>query len=175
MPPWLRVKGEVLNQGDLLRDIAVPTVHSSFPNHDENGNIPLDVGQANIIILSQSCDLEQRKVPTVVVAQTYTLDEFEGVNPAFKVKGKWREVVRGRVEALHLLPPIEAPDDPRSWILVDFRMIFGLPVGYVGRFADAAGERWRLQPPFVECLSQAFGRFFMRVALPTDPPKDFSK
>jgi hypothetical protein len=175
MAPWLRVKGEVLNQGDLLRDIAVPSVQSSFPDQDENGDIPLNVGQANIIVMSQSCDLEHKKVPTVVVAQTYTLDEFEEVNPAYKVKGRWTEVVRGRVEALHLLPPTESPGDPRSWILVDFRMIFSLPVGYVARFAGAARERWRLQSPFVECLSQAFGRFFMRVALPTNPPKDFSK
>lgn len=60
-------------------------------------------------------------------------------------------------------------------MLVDFRMIFSLPLGYVARFAVDAGDRWRLQSPFVECLSQAFGRFFMRVALPTNPPNDFSK
>jgi len=174
MAPWLRVKSEVLNQGDLLRDIAVPSVQSTFPNPDEDGNVPLNVGQANIIVLSQSCDLEQNKVPTVIGARTFTLDEFEGVNPAYKSKGRWTEVARGRVEALHLLPPTEL-DDPRSWILVDFRMIFSLPVGYVARFADEAGDRWRLQSPYLECLSQAFGRFFMRVALPTSPPKDFSK
>src|SRR5262245_23034349 len=138
MAPWLRVKGEVLNQGDLLRDIAVPSVQTSFPDHDENGNIPLNVGQANIIVLSQSCDLEQKKVPSVVVAQTYTIDEFEVVNPAYNTKGRWTEVARGRVEALHLLPPTESPDDPRSWVLVDFRVIFSLPVGYVARFADKA-------------------------------------
>ena len=57
MAPWLRVKSEVLNQGDLLRDIAVPSVQSTFPNPDEDGNVPLNVGQANIIVLSQSCDL----------------------------------------------------------------------------------------------------------------------
>ena len=42
---------------DLLRDIAVPSVQSTFPNPDEDGNVPLNVGQANIIVLSQSCDL----------------------------------------------------------------------------------------------------------------------
>lgn len=175
MAPWLRVRSEILNQGDLLRDIAVPSVQPSFPDHDENGSIPIHVGQANIIIISQSCDLEQKKIQNVVVAQTYTLDEFEAVNPSYKVKGRWTEVARGRVEALHLLPPTENHDDPRSWVLVDFRMISSLPVPYVARFANAAGDRWRLQSPYLESLSQDFARFFMRVALPTDPPKDFSK
>jgi hypothetical protein len=133
------------------------------------------VGQANIIVISQSCDLEQTKVRNVIVAQTYSLDEFETVNPLYEKKGKWNEVVRGRVEALHLLPPTGNSTDARSWILVDFRHIYSLPFGYVERFAEGTGDRWRLQSPYLECLSQAFGRFFMRVALPTDPPKDFSK
>jgi hypothetical protein len=175
MGAWLPVSDTVLNQGDVLNDIAVPSVHPSFPEPDETGRIPLQVGQANIIILSQSCDLEQRKLRNVVVAQTYSLDEFEAANPGYRTKGKWTEVARGRVEALHLLPPTRRPEDPRSWILVDFKSIASLPVGYVERCANAAGERWRLQPPYLESLSQAFGRFFMRVALPTDPPKDFSK
>jgi hypothetical protein len=175
MAPWLSVRGKVLNQGDLLKNIAVPSVQPSFPDPDENGNVPLYVGQANIIIISQSCDLEQRKISNIVVAQTYTLDEFERVNPTYRVRGRWTEVARGRVEALHLLPPTENSDDPRSWILVDFRMISSLPLGYVELFADSAGDRWRLQSPYLEGLSQAFGSFFMRVAIPMDPPKDFSK
>jgi hypothetical protein len=171
---WLSVTGTVLNQGDLLRNIAVPIVQSSFPEHDDEGSVPLFVGQANIIIISQSCDLEQRKVSNVVVAQIFSLDEFESVNPSYERKEKWNEVARGRVEALHLLPPTESANDPRSSILVDFKHIHSLPFGYVERFASMAGDRWRLQSPYLECLSQAFGRFFMRVALPTDPP-DFSK
>jgi hypothetical protein len=170
---WLSVASKVLNQGDLLKNIAVPFVQSSFPEHDDDASVPLFVGQANIVIISQSCDLEQRKVPNVVVAQTFSLDEFETVNPPYERRGKWNEVARGRVEALHLLPPIENADDPRSWVLVDFRHIYSLPFGYVERFAGMAGDRWRLQSPYLEALSQAFGRFFMRVALPSDPPKDF--
>jgi hypothetical protein len=171
---WQSVTGKILNQGDLLGHIAVPLVHSSFPEQDDEGNVPLDVGYANIIIISQSCDLENNKVSNVVVAETFALDEFESVNPAYEKKGKWNEVSRGRIEGLHLLPPTKNVDDPRAWILVDFRRIYSLPFGYVERFADTSGDRWRLKSPYLEALSQAFGRFFTRVALPTVPP-DFSK
>lgn len=170
---WLSVSGKVLNQGDLLKDIAVPIVQSSFPDADEDGNVPLLITSANIVIISQSCDLEQGKIPNVVVVQTYSLDEFEAINPAYKTRGKWSEVARGRVEALHLLPPVNSTS-ARSSILVDFRHLHSLPFGYVERFAGKAGNRWRLTSPYLEALSQAFARFFMRVALPGNPP-DFSK
>ena len=170
---WLSVNGRVLNQGDSLRDIAVPIVQSSFPEADDEGAVALQIGRANVVIISQSCDLEQAKVSNVVVARTFSLNEFEAVNPSYRTRGRWNEVARGRVEALHLLPPISSID-ARAWILVDFKEIYALPFGYVERFASAAGDRWRLRSPYLEALSQAFGRFFMRVALPTDPP-DFSK
>ncbi|MGP0088955.1 MAG: hypothetical protein ACLPKB_03190 [Xanthobacteraceae bacterium] len=175
MASWNSVNTNVLNQGDLLKDIAIPLVLPSFPDADEKGQIPINIAQANIIIMSQSCDLEQQKIANVVVTQIYSLDQFEQVNPSYKSKGRWPEVARGRVESLHLLPPTEQLDDPRSWLVVDFREIASLPVGYVERFASVAGDRWRLQSPYVEHLSQAFARFFMRVALPFDAPKDFSK
>jgi hypothetical protein len=173
MPPWVPVSGAVLNQGDLLLDLAVPVLQPTFPDPDQNGEIPIEISAANMIVISQSCDLEQRKITNVIVAQVYSLDEFEAVNPAYKAKGRWREVVRGRVEALHLLPPTEHHDNPRQWLAVDLRAISSLPFGYVERAAHQAGDRWRLQSPYIENLSQAFGRFFMRVALPEEPPADF--
>jgi hypothetical protein len=174
MAPWARVNGEVLNQGDLLLDLAVPILHSSFPVPDANGEIPIEISPINAVVMSQSCDLEQLKIANVVVAQAFSLDEFEAENPNYKPKGRWKDAARGRVEALHLLPPTEEHDNPRRWLIVDFRAIYSLPFGYVENAARAAGGRWRLQSPYTENLSQAFGRFFMRVALPTEPPQDFS-
>jgi hypothetical protein len=46
--------------------------------------------------------------------------------------------------------------------------------GTLGTLADHAkrlGPRWRLKPPFLEHLSQAFARFFMRVGLPSTIPE----
>src|SRR5262249_8621063 len=157
----------------FLTNVAVPFVFPTFPERDEYGTLPLTVGNADVIIISQSCDLELNKIKNVVVAQVLSLDAFEGVNQSYKTKGRWKEVARGRVEALHMLPPFQGERN-RDWIVVDFRSIFSLPFTYVTQQARAAGNRYRLQPPYLECLSQAFGRFFMRVALPIDPPDDFS-
>jgi hypothetical protein len=166
MPCWLQVNGDVLNQGDLLRAIKIPSVRESFPETDGAGNLPVDVVDADVIVMSQSCDLELRKLSHVLVAQAFSVDEFEDTNPNYKTKGRWTDVVRGRVEALHILTAPEAPYNPRQHLVVDFRLIASLPVGYVQRFATAKGDRWRLQPPYLEAFSHAFGHFFSRVALP---------
>jgi len=53
---------------------------------------------------------------------------------------------------------------------VDFGLILSLPFPGLTRHANSLGDRWRLQPPFLEHFSQAFARFFMRVGLPSSIP-----
>jgi hypothetical protein len=166
MAIWGSTKGKVLNQGDFLPKIQIPSVTNSFPKEDESGGVPVPVIDADVIVVSQSCDLELHKVPYVVVAQIFAVSQFEQVNPAYKKKGLWKEVANGRMEALHLLASPIHPEDSQQCYVVDFRLIASLPIGFVENFAEACGDRWRLQPPYLESLSQAFGRFFMRVALP---------
>ena len=171
MSVWEKINGRILNQGDVLLDISLPAVREDFPA-EEDGRVPLKVGSGDIIIVSQSCDLEQRKVPFVVVAQISSLKEFEEANPDYKAKGKWKPIAQGRIEALHMLHGFRE-EFARECLIVDFRFISSLPFEYVERFAERSGERWRLQSPYLEGLSQAFGRFFMRVALPKNLPRDF--
>jgi hypothetical protein len=155
----------------LLSKIALPLVRPSFPTADAKGLVPIDVIEASAIVLSQSCDLEQRRIPNVILAQIFSVDEFEKTNPSYKdnAGGRWGLVAKGRIESLHLLRSPGNADDPRASLVVDFRVIASLPLEYVETVASTAGDRWRLLSPYIEDLSQNFGRFFMRVALPTNP------
>jgi hypothetical protein len=172
---WERIKDNSLGQGDRLNSIAVPLVRPSFPEAGVDGSVPIDVREMDVIVLTQSCDLLADKTPLVVVAEIHSLDVFEETNEAFKAKGKWTEVAKGRIEGLHLLHGHGEPNNGRECIIVDFRQIMTLPINYVGQFANNSGERWRLCSPYLEGMSQAFGRYFMRVALPVDLPRDFTK
>jgi hypothetical protein len=172
---WERVNGSNLNQGDRLDAIAVPLIRDAFPALDQDGNVPLDVQTLDVIILTQSCDLETEKVSSVVVAAIFSVEKFEGVDPSFRNSGKWKDVSRGRIEGLHLLHGHNEPANGRECVVVDFRQIISLPINYVQTFAGNNGERWRLCPPYLESMSQAFGRYFMRVALPIDLPRNFAK
>jgi hypothetical protein len=169
MSIWAEVDTNVLNQGDLLDAVAIPDYGSDFAPPE----FEIETIETRVVVLSQSCDLENKKTPFVVVAAVFTLDEFEATNPEFKGKGRWSEVARGRIEALHMLHPPNNSNDPRKFLVVSFRDVAALPFYYVEGIAKKAGKRPRLQSPYLEHLSQSFGRFFMRVALPIDLPRGF--
>ncbi|MDN7182066.1 hypothetical protein M0D69_29450 [Caballeronia sp. SEWSISQ10-4 2] len=170
-PFWIEIKGPTLAQGDLLEKCLVPQFGDDFGSGGEGSGETVPVGEANLIIVTQSCDLENGKVELVAMCPAYTLAEFEEQNPAFKNKGRWEEVRKGRIEGLHLLGSPADPSENQGALVVDFGQIFSLPTGYLAKRADSAGTRWRLDSPFLEHFSQAFARYFMRVGLPSQIPQ----
>lgn len=167
---WQLIEGSLLNQGDLLNDCYIPVLLPNF-NPVEGEIADLDLEVRSIIILTQSCDLENKKAPLVAVCPVYTLPEWEDANPNFRVKGQWESVRQGRTEGLHLLAGLAGPITNRDCLAVDFRQIYSLPVGYLEAQAEQAGRRARLQSPYLEHFAQAFARFFMRVGLPSNIAK----
>lgn len=166
---WSSVTGESLAQGDWLPRCFVPEFHPSFGQGDQNNDV--NVALADLIVMTQSCDLENQKVPFVALCPILTLSAFEEINPAFKKKNEWEQVRVGRREGLHLLGSPTSPGDNRQALVVDFRQIFSLPVSYLSHHARTLGSRWRLNSPYLEHFSQAFARFFMRVGLPSSIPR----
>ena len=167
---WQFIAGPILNQGDLLNDCYIPIMLSDF-NPVEGGFADLDLEVRSVIILTQSCDLENGKAPLVAVCPIYRLSEWEAANPEFQAKGRWEAVRQGRVEGLHLLAGLAGPEINMDCLAVDFRQIYSLPIGYLTAHAEQAGRRARLQSPYLEHFAQAFARFFMRVGLPSNIAK----
>jgi hypothetical protein len=99
-----------------------------------------------------------------------SITQFELTNPHFRKKGVWEEVRKGRCEGLYLLASPLEPLVSRSSLVVNFRTLHSLPLGYLKSHATTFPQRWRLQSPFLEHFSQAFARFFMRVGLPSAVP-----
>src|SRR5438132_14165538 len=100
-PFWVEVSEPALRQGDYLPNCRVPIFVPALGAEGEPHE--LTTGEADLIVLTQSCDLEQRKIRLVATCPLYSLTEFEAANPAFARKGRWNEVLQGRVEGLHLL------------------------------------------------------------------------
>src|SRR4051812_30756061 len=99
-PFWVQVNETTLRQGDHLPRCLVPVFG---PDLGATGTHEVTADEYDLIVLTQSCDLEQRKVRLVAACPTFTLTEFESVNAAFAKKGRWNEVLKGRIEGLHLL------------------------------------------------------------------------
>jgi hypothetical protein len=168
-PFWIPVSGGTLRQGDYLLRCSIPMFGPGLAPGGEASEVQTD--QADLIVVTQSCDLEQRKVRLVAACPIFPVAEFETVNPAFARKGRWNEVLKGRIEGLHLLASPLVPEDNQQALVVDFREIYSLPHDYLVDHATRLGPRWRLKPPFLEHFSQAFARFFMRVGLPSVIPE----
>jgi hypothetical protein len=166
---WEQARGEPLRQGDLLPACLVPLFHPDF-GHVPNVTETVEVREYDCVILTQSCDLENQKAPLVALCPVFALTAYEQAEPRLAQKGEWEKARQGRVEGLHLLASPAEPDNNRSCLVVDFRHIYGLPTGYLQAHARSLGLRWRLRSPYLEHLSQAFARFFMRVGLPASIP-----
>ena len=144
----------------------VPIIQPEFSIAD---NQEIVAKEFDLIIMTQSCDLEQNKVRLAALCPIYSIEEFEKINPDYKTK--WNDVRKGRIEGLHLLASTGDSSDSLKAFAVDFREIYSLPCGYLQKRASDIGVRWRLLSPYLEHFSQAFARFFMRVGLPSTIPE----
>ena len=124
----------------------------------------------DLIVLTQSCDLENDKAPLVATCPYFTVAAYEAANPELGRRGRWELARQGRIEGLHLLAAPEEPANNRLALVVDLRQVYTLPIHYLRQRAEELGSRNRLQSPYLEHLSQAFARFFMRVGLPANIP-----
>lgn len=74
--------------------------------------------------------------------------------------------------AFHLLNEYTSGNIKMSLSVVEFHRLYALPKEYLQSVASDTALRLRLLPPYREPLSQAFARYFMRVGLPIDIPKE---
>jgi hypothetical protein len=150
-PFWTNTEGENLAQGDFLPGCHVPAFGEAFGIEGAEQEI---ARESDLIIVTQSCDLQNDKVALVALCPVHTLDVFEQSNPNFKTRNRWEAVRKGQQPGLHLLASPETPEDNRAALVVDFGEIHSLPPSYVKRHAAKMGSRWRLESPFLEHFSQ---------------------
>lgn len=163
------VQGSQLEQGDIIFGCPIYRVERTVG--DEGDAIAEVVEEElDVIILTQTCDLENDKVDEVLVAAVSSYRDLviqQGEkNPAIRGQNFRKSAING------VLPPYsvlqERSEEPSiSWSLVDFHYLFSMPKSLLAEVADGAGDRLRLVPPYKEHLAQAFARYIMRVGLPS--------
>ena len=166
---WTRTVEKTLAQGDILPDCLLPVFANPTPTADDTPR-EVQVKMGRLIVVTQTCDLQNNKVEFVALCPIHNLDEYAETNHSFRTMKNWEEVRKGRRPALHLLASPETPADCNAAFVVDFGHILSLPTEYLIRHLESLEGHWRLLPPFLEHFSQAFARFFMRVGLPSSIP-----
>jgi hypothetical protein len=129
----------------------------------------------DVIIMTQSCDIENGKVRSLLLCPVFDLWTFID---AAKSRGEnWGSDIRedlrqGNLPGYHLLSDAFQDELQFPLTIVDFHEVYTAPTVQVRQFAAGCGNRLRLRPPYREHLGQAFARFFMRVGLPVGIPKE---
>ena len=177
---WYEVtNGSALLQGDVLLHCRSITVLSEL-NWPLTPAAAVEVGfiDQDLVIMTQSCDLENDKVQDVLLAVLFAWPEIVRLelakgNVHASSRDFRKKLVEGNVPGLSLFHKHHG-EPVLPWSVVDFHHLVALPKSYVSQFAVAAGPRLRLRSPYREHLAQAFARYFMRVGLPHDA-KAFEK
>jgi hypothetical protein len=174
---------EKLTQGDLIFDCPILTWEfNSEPilmpesQHLQSSVVAL---QADLVIMTQACDLENSKVNNVILCPHLGLSDYKkaweavmqenGHNPTKKAwESHCKDIRDGYVWNQTMLSNANVELLQIEHRVVDFHEVYTLPRGFLELLLRHRGEvRMRLRPPYREHLSQAFARFFMRVGLPT--------
>lgn len=172
--PWYSsVAGEVLEQGDLFygfpvlvpeltsEDILMYLSGTDLSEIDQKASIKL----LDVVVMTQSCDLENNKIETVMLCPIWSLDDFK----PYLGRAKRNNIRKGNMNEYHLLNSSE--ELGISFTLVEFSRLYMTSKDALIEFAKSVESRPRLNPPYKEHLSQAFARYFMRVGLPSNIPE----
>jgi hypothetical protein len=186
--PWYqRVPADApLDQGDLIPGCPVVSWKDEPIDYRSGGDLigtlrgAIELAQVDVVVMTQTCDLQQQKVRSVILCPHYSIAEYRASweedqrsrhqNPTDR---SWRSylerIVAGQIWNMSVLNSEEGPDYTADLRIVDFHEVFSLPRDFLESWLTKEGQfRLRLFPPYREHLSQAFARFFMRVGLPTD-------
>jgi len=182
---WYEIVGPdiSLTQGDMIFDcpllacqdnsLRLEGVDESEVLKDATTGI-----QADVVVMTQACDLEHEKVENMILCQHVSLDDHRAVwevnsrrvgqNPT---ETAWRrhcnDICEGYMWNLTMLNDCQIDGSSIGIRIVFFNEVFTIPRSFLESLIEQRRHsRFRLLPPYREHLSQAFARFFMRVGLP---------
>ena len=185
MNPWYEtVPPETkLTQGDLVFDCPIigwKAEPIKFVEGEELKTLEAAVlaTRADVVVMTQACDLENEKVSDVILCPHLSLDRYKDLwGEEMEARGQtvtpknWKahcdDIRGGFIWNLSILNE-NASDEPKmEHRVVDFHYVYTVPRDFLESYLKLKNQpRLRIAPPYREHLSQAFARFFMRVGLP---------
>ena len=181
--PWydIAVGNEELEQGDFIDNcnVLIPTytpveIEAAAPTKQQTFEAKGINEIHDVIIISQSCDLENKKIDFVQLCPMISYNEFvEGVktsSPNTNTKAILRvmnDIRIGRMPRYYMLHASDLDSFNKEIQIVDLGTSYSIPRDVMKQMVASQGNRLRLLSPYKEQLAQAFAYFYMRVALPS--------
>lgn len=139
--------------------------------------------KADVVVMTQACDLEHDKVADVVLCPCFPLsayrlawakaEEARNNKPTDKNWASFcNDIKDGYIWNLFILDAMQDSSVSTEHRIVDFHSLHTVPRAFLDTLLIERGTpRLRLKPPYREHLSQSFARYFMRVGLPSPVTK----
>ncbi len=199
---WYHLKENTdkLEQGDIILQCPVLTWSSSGSIDvltPENLKDKVRPWIADVVVMTQACDIEQGKVEDIILCPHTPLSslkvdwesDFDRREPypnsnsidnqrwRNKKKTGWgnvcEQIKNGSRWNYSMIEDFTEDSFTMEKRIVDFHTVFSLPKPFLQKFIATGPKRLMLLPPYREYLSQAFARYFMRVGTPTDIRKNW--
>jgi len=150
-----------VDQGDIIDDCPV-AVFESIPQ-PEAPTTQLTSERRRVYVLTQACDLVQRKVSNVVVATVLDATALvaSGALKAAEVRGNIRA---GRVHGWYFLPKSRSLNLQES--IVDLRTLHTVRLPVLEDLCRAGKRIAHLESLYREHLAQHFANTYSRIGLP---------
>lgn len=136
----------LLEQGDVLPNcpVLVPPANLTesllTAKQGDRFEIAQQVQFADLIVMSQSCDLFNDKIEQVLLCAHHPASEYS--------KNERSSIRREQRPSLHMIEKCELPCHDFERQIVDFRTIYTLPKDFVLAYAATLEKRVRLLPPY---------------------------
>lgn len=174
-----------ITQGDIFINLPIIKINNykkllELDTVDESFELDYDIEYADYIVLTQPCDIAQKKpaLENIILCRIFDVDEvgYSAENVEGFDKGELCSIIQGREPQFHILNKCEEfsyYDDSFNMNgfnchVVNFDTIEKVPIDALKKYAKRVSKRLRLLPPYREHLSQAFAKYFMRIGLPCD-------
>ena len=150
-----------LDQGDLIEDCPVLNLRSHPVGSSSQWDV--DYGFRRVVILTQTCDLANKKTTVVNVSEVLATQFFieQGLLKASDIKGPLRS---GRIWGLYFLPA--NAELGLAEMIVDLRRLHTVRLEILRGLCRAGQRKGRLRPPYREHLAKHFADSFSRIGLP---------
>ena len=155
--------GEALSQGDIIDECPIVFFESSI----SAGAVDWEPHTLNVrvLVLTQACDLAQKKASRVLVALVHTTKSLvdQGVLKGSAIRDQVRN---HRVYGWYFLPA--GPQIPES--IVDMRDLHTVPRAILEWLIQKGQRVCRIATPYREHLAQHFSVTYSRIGLPEPYP-----
>ena len=132
---------EPLLQGDFIDSCPIIIPPLSMEPEKE---VAAEVKTYEVVVMSQSCDLFQRKINLILVCPIWPFSDLSGRDP-FLSSSKGKEALRqGNLPGYHLLNLCEIEGFKKDYLVADFRTVYSVSFVFLEEYVKKMGKRVRL-------------------------------